>query len=505
MAYTIQAPPAFLEKTLKEGAVKKAAARRSATTYIVDDKDDAFYKSARAYYEKWGYSKIVAVRSLEALLDQLRAGQAVDHVRLVTHGWHESSEQNMELPMFSKKSGRPSAGTGWTGRDELLLGDPGIYVAAALEDIITSFAEHKGGPRLLTHLVGQAGSLERVDTQPAVKPEPDTVESAKSAGLMNNKGAREETQLFEWSTARTLVAASVVLALVDAQRGSSTGDRDAPHLRRLEVLFTDLFTSALARTDPANKTNIETFIEKFKADAAKFAENMPRRDAALRSLSGSFEQPLTAAHHASKGADAEGTFAFKLAEVAQKFSPGAELEIRGCNVGRDQTFMNRLQRLFTTRDGSRAPTISAPTLYQTFTKMAVSSFRPAADGSTGLGVRPRRITTVSSSLLNQDIMVNMSRDSRPLGAVAEDYFRGEAARNPKHAERLRRGMFRSEKIKENNPALDLENTLPTRRFGCANPVTRSGRRSQMARRQRTLTCFWIARKPPTYCDRGRAT
>lgn len=132
-----------LEQQRKESAAAKVEKKPGPTFVMKKNAPDGFLDAAQNYYDQWGYDPS-RVDSLTDVVDRLARspGGALKHVRIVTHGWTNTPEQFMELPVFSRKSNHPEAGKDSTYRDELLLGNPGIYAAKALMERVGGIMAH---------------------------------------------------------------------------------------------------------------------------------------------------------------------------------------------------------------------------------------------------------------------------------------------------------------------------------------------------------------------------
>lgn len=470
----ILSPPMIGPKTAKDlldAAKRRSARTHNAPTYIVDDKNDDFYKAAWGYYESWGYRKPVAVKSMEDVIGHLAKGRNVDHLRIVTHGGFASSEQSMELAMFRKSKGRPTLGTKWTGSQELLLADPGRFVAAMLDDLLSS--SELGALAGATRLAAPQGSL--VGKTPFFAKLSDaTITAAKNAGLLAQGIAIEETQDYQWSSVRSAIAAVAVLTLLAKYRESPDGSLKEGEVEWIEALFTDLKSIGLAQSTTTKRAEFETFLALYEDNAKRLIVGVSAPGKILRRFVN--KQRKAPLEEARAEGQSRGSFFTKLAKAREALSPGAEVEIRGCNIGRDRTMMGRLRDLFTMQRATggveRRPIVSAPTLFQVFTKMAVHGFTTTkSDEPPSTNSTVARLSRDAEGLAKGRFIVNMSEETRSFDQVTGDFDRGTAAFfGEEQADKFRRMKYRADKVQRFNPDLDLQKIRPFERVWL-RPVT----------------------------------
>lgn len=138
--------------------------------------------------------------------------------------------------------------------------------------------------------------------------------------------------------------------------------------------------------------------------------------------------------------------------------------------------MGRIRDLFTMQRATggveRRPIVSAPTLFQVFTKMAVHGFTTTkSDEPPSTSSTVARLTRDAEGLANGRFIVNMSEETRSFDQVTGDFDRGTAAFfGEERADRFRRMRYRADKVQRFNPDLDLQKIRPFERVWL-RPVT----------------------------------
>jgi hypothetical protein len=429
MATSVQVNRAQLEKQIKDRSATKGPKR--GPTYIMNG-SDGYYDAAERYYDKWGYRPVKAASFSHIAQMVAKSSGSLETVRIVSHGAPNTSEQSMQMPVLKPGKEPPQAGQVRTERPQLLLADPTIFASKHLEEILGTFMD--------THF-----SFTKM-SDPTLRMGQDAGLMAPSSVTNGRPTSIATTGEFAWGTEQTAFAAIAVLELITKYRAVQQGGAIATKdLDRLEATFRDLRDYAIFYSRAEKSWEALQFISLFEQEVDTLVP--PNPEPLLQEILGKFKQ-IEQVDEEMKGG---GDFAETLNRARAKLSNGTEIEIRGCNVGRDQVFMNRMQDFFGV-PGGRAPAVSAPKLYQVYTNMRVTTIGSNEDHQRTTS--SNKLTKDAQALLHDDMAVNMNDAPRPLEDVLKDYHSGEMSRLGEAAAARWRGQnFSVKKIRALNPPL----------------------------------------------------
>ena len=323
-------------------------------TYVSTLGPQDYLDAGAEFYKTWGYTKNVKRVStmLDILNDLDRSKKTIESFRIVSHGAKDWMWLGL-LPELSPADFGPDQAQ-FTTEDRFRKFFSGLHIASeAVVKLVLGLLQKDAtsAAALATLGVGTdlpaeespLGILLRaiVDERFLEDAELDTGGKATIANV-------DELKAFN-SLRIKLYGEIVVKALAKGVQKDAT-----KAIATLRAKVTPLMQAAKKKFDPFKQSEADKFADPFIEDAGKGKKRL-RKD-----IKKSVEE------------GAEGPYLQKLRSVKGKIDASTQIEIRGCNVGKNTATLDAYRNYF----GSTGalPSISAPDLYQYFFQLGVATY-----------------------------------------------------------------------------------------------------------------------------------
>lgn len=321
-------------------------------TYVSNVGEKPYLDAGFAFYKHWGYPNVKRVSSMEEVVSDLAVGTGhIDKFRIVAHGAGGSFQikffKDVEVSHFAENeaSFRDAQRFRTATAEVRLVND--TTLTAEINDLI---ADPTAGP-----LLAAVGVL--------------AVPALDSPMGLFLRGVLEQHFLGEIRLTGGAKPASIpnravlnqLIATRKAYRSVIINAAPAADRAKISTALTQLEAAV-----PAALAGKRTF-EFSQADIDALADPFLESGAATPALSKEISRI------AKEGAD--GTYVTNLAKARKRMDETTHIEIRGCTVGEDPDFMDKV-RLHFGAPPDHLPSISAPDLFQYFFQVGdVATFR----------------------------------------------------------------------------------------------------------------------------------
>ncbi len=350
----------------QESGLQRAIQRKDYGTFVSTVGDQSYLDAAAEYYKGWGHAGgVQRVGTMDALLTQLaKTSDPIDHFRLVSHGSRIGLQFGLTAEISPDTFNSP----------QTKFSDP-----VEFRKIFTgiNFVSESAKVRLIAAL----------QKDPATAPHFQTLSTGGTPVPVNTE-----------DPLGILLRAAIDNFFLDTVELDTGGKPKPPAnwgiIRAFDALKSGPYKKVLVSTFPtasqaAAGTAVDEIVKALPTVAAsiKFTFN-PLTQTEVNDLANPILDPNATSARLSpdlkRAAEegAGGTFMKNLATVKQKVSTGTHVEIRGCNVGKNPTYMDEFRKFFerpaTASAPAELPAMSAPDLYQYFWKMGFQTYLPNA-------------------------------------------------------------------------------------------------------------------------------
>jgi hypothetical protein len=311
-------------------------------TYVSTISEQGYLEQAVRFYALWEGERATRVGSYQAVVEDLAKGKApLSEFRIVAHG----SADELFLPLLSKAKEYASESALELQTQQQLAGALGEKTHLSADETDTAFgflSKDAAAKPLLTRLgltAAPTGMLKEfvwwvVDEHLANAPE-----DPSGTGTFTTKKERQSLQ----ANVRAAQAVTRSLAAAELPSDATKADLDELRVRTLGAFTADGWTWELA--PGALKEKLARFDDPFAAALVREVK------------AGTFEQRLKAAK--------------------SRVSDKTHIEIRGCNVGKNDDYLEGIRAFFGTAPDA-LPSISAPMLYQFYGSPGLQVLPPGA-------------------------------------------------------------------------------------------------------------------------------
>ncbi len=312
-----------------------------------------FLDNAVVYYKGWNYPNVKRVSAMDQVLDDLgKAKNHIDKFRLVSHAAPLAMELGLTSAISKEEIGKKEMGLTTPEKFRpLFTGNKVVNDTSYAREMKILRADATTGP-LLTQLgVGQTdpGNNDPLGILLRAIFDSDLVSSATldtgAPAIFKNRVA-----LNAFNTQRIQQYRAVVESAVPAAQSAA-----------VKKAITELIAAAPAAL---RKGNVDwSFTQAEADDVGKDLVDPNKKTPALK-------PELSAAITEGTG---KGSFLPKLDKARRNIDKGTHIEIRGCNAGRDKSFLESV-RAFFAPSSAELPSISAPDLFQAFFSLGFETY-----------------------------------------------------------------------------------------------------------------------------------
>lgn len=302
--------------------------------------DNGFIELANRYHENAGLAP-KTVTSIEHLLDLLNNPSEtgtgiINRIRIVSHIFVDSQNliqpTNLLIP-FVENGTRLSLKRHFEGfaRNRIAALKAMMSFEVAVPLVETTYYMHRGAVApILNHLrSSQAAIINQIPTDASGEPSGDFLDFIKIAAS-------------QWALQQNVLTNAA--AVTAANNG-------------YDVLLADV--ASRLQNNPLNQGQLTTL-----KTAIVGLGNSVTLNSALPARPADYATNVTATLVSTNG----NAFQTKLIQARQRFNRNSKIDIRGCQVGRDQDFLRAIQQFFGTSDTVR-PTVSGPRWFQHFNEI----------------------------------------------------------------------------------------------------------------------------------------
>ncbi|SHM62063.1 hypothetical protein SAMN05444266_109219 [Chitinophaga jiangningensis] len=303
-------------------------------TFIAYGPSDGFIKVAKKYHTQAGLNP-VDVTSFEDMVMKLSQDTGlINRMRIVSHVYVSTDvlddPANMKLP-FLQGASRNSLKryfTGFAGTPMEALRAMMTFEYTSFSDLTIYICQNTGGEVMISAKnAGNSTIFNKIPTDPLGEPTSaqmnDFLRICMSKWLISKQPAQPHYAAF--NQAYDLLLADVMPKLV--------GTLTAAELNTIRDAIMAIAAASFKEASPGKP--------------AIFAADLIKAIAVIQA----------------------GTFQAKLKDVRKRFDKNSKIDIRGCQIGRDQEFLKAIQ-LFFGMDAVNRPAVSGPEWYQHFNALA---------------------------------------------------------------------------------------------------------------------------------------
>ena len=321
-------------------------------TYISTLGDQQFLNAAERYYRSWRHPNIKRVSNMDQILvDLSRSRGNIDTFRIVSH----ATAGNMDLGTTANFS--PAS---FSSSSAIMDSPHAFRFSLAQSRLVddatfnTIFGLLRGDRRTLPFLnaIGAGSTAPRSESVLGILLRA-IVETVYVNTVTLTDGSRpnfhNSAVLQDFNSRRLSTYSNVIVS--NAPRAQRSNVRTA--ITQLRTLLPTVLQDNNYRFTPLTQQE---------------ADNLGNPLLDPRSTSSRLSADI--ATSITEGAD--GPYMRHLQSARSKISANTHIEIRGCNVGRDTTYLDNVRRYF--RNGQQVPSISAPDLFQFFFLLNYETF-----------------------------------------------------------------------------------------------------------------------------------